>query len=106
MIQILETTLWTYSNPNWDNWSGLLKPFMLVYNNVTHSTTGFVPAFLLTPLTAGQSLHPSDNHVNRVALANHPQSQLEQTGHLLPIPPELMIESDHTDVFVSQFETF
>ena len=109
MNQTLEMALWTYSNPNWDNWSSFLKPFTLAYNNAMHSATSFAPAFLLygfLPLTAGQVLHPSNDQVDRAVLTSHPQSLPVSSEPLLPILPKPTIESDHANTFVSHFETF
>ena len=68
MNQVLETALRLYVNPELDNWSSYLEPFVLEYNSTPHSATGFTLAFLFygfNPLTGTTLLHESDKGVEQ-----------------------------------------
>ena len=68
MNQTLEVALRTYINPSLSDWSMLLDPFALTYNNTLHSTTSFPPSFLLfgfLPLTPNNFLQPFPDLVSR-----------------------------------------
>jgi transposase InsO family protein len=108
MNQILETALRSYVSPNLDDWSSLLHPFCLAYNNTPHSATSFAPAFLLygfTPLTPSNLLHPSQDFVNRPRPGVTSPSL--PIGHAPKEPIDLSTsESDKASEFIAEFHTF
>ncbi len=68
--QVLETAIRAYIGPDLDDWAKMLTPLTLSYNSLVHSTTGYLPAFLIWefwPITPGSALagslsHPSVSH--------------------------------------------
>ena len=79
MNQILETALRTYTNPKWDNWFMLLDSFALTYNNMPHTSTTFVPSFVLYGfhlLTSRSLLHWPMDLMSRLQPKNLDRSMM------------------------------
>jgi hypothetical protein len=108
MNQILEMALRSYVNPNLNDWSSLLHPFSLAYNNKPHLATSFAPCFLLygfTPLTPSNLLHPSQDFMHR------PQSSMISPSPQIGKPPITLIdhsgsENNKASDFVDEFQMY
>ena len=118
MNQTLEVALRTYVNPSLSDWSTLLDPFALMYNNTLHSATSFPPSFLLfgfLPLTPNNLLQPFPDLVSRPAAGSLSIPLLEclDRSDSWPHIPERdshsedsVVENDEALALLDQFETY